>query len=334
MFCEKCGQELPSDSLFCNKCGNKIKLESNIDEDIGLQNSEVLIFDNVEGSNPIEVEDSLKNKSKKPPQVMIVSIILIIFVFGMIWYSSHSNTRLSEARILHLSEEYYDAFKKVDGLLYFGDKKKEVEKIKLKGSLGSNYQFYKNEINLQYDFLTIDYERAVNLLFMGLDFIDIKEGAEKKDWENDIINDLKEKHYLELKNKFDLPKTTVDNIRNLDSDKKEGEITLIANKVKEKEEQTSFNHKNPIEFKNLEWDSNSSYTIATGQVYNRGDRTVRFVTIKVSFKDKNGNVIDTDSTYAVGSEGLAPGESTKWRGSVKKDKNIDNYSVSVIDFRY
>lgn len=37
-------------------------------------------------------------------------------------------------------------------------------------------------------------------------------------------------------------------------------------------------------------------------MYNRGDRTVKFVTIKVLFKNKNDNVIDTDSTYAVGSE--------------------------------
>jgi len=90
-----------------------------------------------------------------------------------------------------------------------------------------------------------------------------------------------------------------------------------------------------IEFNDISLrDSNSSYTVATGSAYNAGSRTVKYVMIKVSFKDKNGKVIDTDSTYAVGSEGLAPGESTKWRASVEKDWSITNVSVSITDFDY
>jgi hypothetical protein len=43
-------------------------------------------------------------------------------------------------------------------------------------------------------------------------------------------------------------------------------------------------------------------------------------------------VIDTDSTYAVGSEGLKPGESTKWRASVERDWKIASFSVELLDF--
>ena len=78
--------------------------------------------------------------------------------------------------------------------------------------------------------------------------------------------------------------------------------------------------------------SNSSYTIAEGKITNKSSYTVYFVKIKGTFKDSSGNVVDTDWTYAVGSEGLAPGESKKWRMSVSKDYSVKRCDVSVIDF--
>lgn len=54
--------------------------------------------------------------------------------------------------------------------------------------------------------------------------------------------------------------------------------------------------------------SSSSYITATGTVTNNGSRTVRFVEVKAAFKNSSGKVVDTDWTYAVGSEGLSPGE--------------------------
>lgn len=87
-----------------------------------------------------------------------------------------------------------------------------------------------------------------------------------------------------------------------------------------------------LDVNRLEWDSNSSYTICTGKVTNNGEKTYTFVTVKGSFKDSSGSVLDTDSTYAVGSEGLAPGESTSFRLSVDKDSKITDCSVSILDF--
>lgn len=87
-----------------------------------------------------------------------------------------------------------------------------------------------------------------------------------------------------------------------------------------------------LDINSLEWDSNSSYTICTGKVTNNGHKTYTFITVKGSFKDSSGNVLDTDSTYAVGSEGLAPGESSSFRLSVDKDSKITDCSVSILDF--
>lgn len=78
--------------------------------------------------------------------------------------------------------------------------------------------------------------------------------------------------------------------------------------------------------------SNSSYTVCTGKVTNNGEFTYKFVSIKGVFKDAFGTVVDTDSTYAVGSEGLAPGESKSFRMSVRRDSTIEDCSVSITDY--
>ncbi len=87
-----------------------------------------------------------------------------------------------------------------------------------------------------------------------------------------------------------------------------------------------------LKFSNLQVSSNSSYTICTGTVTNNGSKTYKFVQIKGSFKDSSGTVLDTDSTYAVGSEGLAPGESKTFRMSVDKNYKISTCSVSIYDY--
>lgn len=77
---------------------------------------------------------------------------------------------------------------------------------------------------------------------------------------------------------------------------------------------------------------NSGYTVCTGSVKNTGNKTYKYIEVKGSFKDSAGNVIDTDWTYAAGSEGLSPNESTTFRLSVTKDLDIKSCSVSLLDF--
>lgn len=49
-----------------------------------------------------------------------------------------------------------------------------------------------------------------------------------------------------------------------------------------------------------------------GTITNNSDKTVRFVEVKVALYN-DGKVTDTDWTYAVGAEGLEPGESSQWK---------------------
>ncbi len=75
-----------------------------------------------------------------------------------------------------------------------------------------------------------------------------------------------------------------------------------------------------------------SYTYSEGTITNNSRKTVTFVKIKGSFKNYSGSVVDTDWTYAVDSEGLAPGESCKWKLSVTKDASIKECTVTVTDY--
>lgn len=89
---------------------------------------------------------------------------------------------------------------------------------------------------------------------------------------------------------------------------------------------------NDLKFSNLYLTSNTSYTQLKGTITNNGTRTYKYVKVKGAFEDYSGNVIDTDWTYAVGSEGLSPGESKTFSMSVTKDYRIKDCTVSIIDY--
>ena len=57
----------------------------------------------------------------------------------------------------------------------------------------------------------------------------------------------------------------------------------------------------------------------------------RYIKVKASFLDYSGRVVDTDWTYAVGSEWLEPGESSKFYASVEKDYSIASCKLSFMD---
>lgn len=87
-----------------------------------------------------------------------------------------------------------------------------------------------------------------------------------------------------------------------------------------------------LDFSNISITHNSSYTVCTGTLTNNGSRTYVFVEVKGKFQDSFGKVLDTDWTYAVGSEGLAPGESTTFRVSVDKNRDITKCTMEIIDY--
>lgn len=87
-----------------------------------------------------------------------------------------------------------------------------------------------------------------------------------------------------------------------------------------------------LEFSNLSSNSNSAYNVVTGSVTNNGNHTVYFVKVKITYTDNQHNVIDTDTAYVCGEEGLAVGETSKFYSSVIKDSRFAYYKVEIYDW--
>lgn len=85
-------------------------------------------------------------------------------------------------------------------------------------------------------------------------------------------------------------------------------------------------------FSDINVSQNSSYTICTATITNNGRKTYTFIEVKGKFKDASGTVLDTDWTYAAGSEGLEPGETATFRLSVKKNMNITKCDLEILDY--
>ena len=79
--------------------------------------------------------------------------------------------------------------------------------------------------------------------------------------------------------------------------------------------------------------SNSSYNICTGTITISSNSPYKYhyIKVKASFLNSYGTVVDTDWTYAIGSEWLEPGESSKFRLSVDKDYNISKCDVTIME---
>lgn len=97
------------------------------------------------------------------------------------------------------------------------------------------------------------------------------------------------------------------------------------------EAEAAANPARDLSISNVSISSSSSYVNASGTVTNRGNRTYTFIKVKGSFKNRSGEVVDTDWTYACGSEGLAPGETTSFQMSVPKKGNITTCSATILD---
>lgn len=71
-----------------------------------------------------------------------------------------------------------------------------------------------------------------------------------------------------------------------------------------------------------------------GVIKNIGNETLYFVKMKIKYIDDAGNVVKTDSTYAVGDEGISPGDSQYFEWATTDFKgDFSKYSVSVLDYK-
>jgi len=87
-----------------------------------------------------------------------------------------------------------------------------------------------------------------------------------------------------------------------------------------------------LEIKNLKLYHERNYAYVTGSVKNTGRKRYEYVRVRAVLKDASGSIIDTDWTYAVGSEGLRPNEEKKFEMMIRdEDREIESVSVSLME---
>lgn len=88
-----------------------------------------------------------------------------------------------------------------------------------------------------------------------------------------------------------------------------------------------------LKLSNVNLSSSSSYNYCSGLISTNSSSPYKYhyIKVKASFLNNYGTVIDTDWTYAIGSEWLEPGESSKFKLSVEKDYNISKCVVTIME---
>jgi hypothetical protein len=64
-------------------------------------------------------------------------------------------------------------------------------------------------------------------------------------------------------------------------------------------------------------------------VRNKGEKAVSYVKVAAENLDKSGNVVDSNWTFAVASENLAPGDAKSFRIMIPYDKKAKNFRYFV-----
>jgi hypothetical protein len=73
------------------------------------------------------------------------------------------------------------------------------------------------------------------------------------------------------------------------------------------------------------------YMYLKGKITNYGTETFRYVKVGVNWYDNNGRMLDTDYTYAVGAEGLAPKATKSFEIMTKADNSMANYNYYIME---
>lgn len=77
----------------------------------------------------------------------------------------------------------------------------------------------------------------------------------------------------------------------------------------------------------------NGYIYASGYIKNNSSRTFSYIKIQTDFTDLQKNIIDTNYTYAVGSEGLGANSRKSYEVMNKDSEAITNCYYKIIDYR-
>jgi len=86
-----------------------------------------------------------------------------------------------------------------------------------------------------------------------------------------------------------------------------------------------------LDFEDVKGYSRDEYMHIEGKLRNNGDTPITYVKVGVEYLDKNGTILDTDWTYAVGGEQLVPGAAKSFRVMTKRDGRMTKFRYKILN---
>lgn len=112
----------------------------------------------------------------------------------------------------------------------------------------------------------------------------------------------------------------------------EKEYALYKEELKKKM-QAEYDAKNPVQITDSHVNEKRGYWYCSGTVHNLSATTHYYVKIKVTYMDGDENVLTTDWSYAVSSEGIRGGENQQFEMMTKVQGDVQRYKVEVLDWK-
>lgn len=153
--------------------------------------------------------------------------------------------------------------------------------------------------------------------------------TEKQREQLDIVTTLESRYSLYVKVGEDsIEENLIDAIEKY-REKINPEFTLFDDENTTEEDNTA----NSLKFEDTKLETRGDYIYYTGYVKNVGNRSYTYIKVKAVYYDEGGNILDTDWTYAVSSEGLAPNERKSFKIMTRYTESITQGSLSILGYK-
>ncbi|WP_281868035.1 FxLYD domain-containing protein [Brevibacillus parabrevis] len=295
-----------------------------------------------------EVRNNILFKNRK-----IVVAVIAIFVIGLTFYiylERSYREHVQQAEYYVNIGDYDKAYDEIKDLSPKSDDVMLFEKVKMI-TFSSTKLFaikFIDEKETTSDFTNFE-DGLINLV-TGIKELDMKRATELG-IDKEML-EIKNQYLDYLKNYYNLSETEALklNISFNDYDYKDGKKVYnqtfldqtksainYANSILERKQNAQLEQArrdaNPLEITEKNGKVDGDYIYVTGAVKNNGSKSLSYIKVKVTYLDVNNQVIDTDWTYAVASEGLRPNEQKYFEVMTKHRAKMKRYSVEITEYQ-
>ncbi|MBQ1458398.1 MAG: zinc-ribbon domain-containing protein [Butyrivibrio sp.] len=343
--CPECGKEVSDTAIACPHCGYAVAehFKNNVVEE--KENK-------TQDETAVEKKVS-KSKELSKKQIAIIGTIIVAVIALLIGFGNYKSKEDNYKYFCELSNEIVGKLDYVDqnfitildaNNVDIGDgNAKVLWRIIASEECGVN-ELFDDETDVFascHYAVSLDDYKELNHYCIATSAFYARQSDKRKKRYNEYMQKYYGTTYDEIMNRFasysivDTPMTD-EELQNLLDEHRLEKIKEWNEQDSEEQEKNKNKPKEEVEVVSvvsLDHETLSDYYVITGSVKNTTKKTVYYVQVKISLLDSSGKVIDTESTYAVGSEGLAPGESSTFSCYVDKISGTSKFTARVYDYQ-